>query len=580
MPVSRINLKQLIPASQWLRYYDAQSFRADLLSALIVIAMLVPQGMAYAMLAGLPPVMGLYASVFPMLVYALFGGSPTLSIGPVALISMMTYAALSPFYSVGSAAYIEAAMLLALLTGGISVLLGVLRFGFLIQLISHPVIKSFVIASAVLIALGQLKFLFDIPLQGDNLIKFVMSAGQHWSETNIESLLFGLAGLTFLLFTPLLLRRFLPFSGHTLDFMIKSLPLVMVLLSIAVVQFHWIDLQQLKTVGPIPQGFPPLHMPEWSLSMLLQLLPGAFMIAMISFVESLSIAQATALQKRSNLNNNQELIALGLANLSAGISSAFPVTGSLSRTVVNAEAGAKTPMAGVLSSLFIVIVGLFFTSIFTHLPLAILAATILVSIWKLVQFQTFFDTWRYSKADGLAMWITFFAVLLIDLSSGLLLGIISTFILMLWRISRPHVATLGLVEGTQHFRNISRHEVRTSPKIFSMRIDENLNFLNANSIKGYIITEVSQNPELQHVIINCSSISAIDLSALEMLEEVNDELDKLGIQLHLSEVKGPVIDKLNSAEFPQHLSGQIFLSHYLAVQALDPEIYGLQPKVR
>lgn len=580
MPVSRINLKQLIPASQWLRHYDAQSFRADLLSALIVIAMLVPQGMAYAMLAGLPPVMGLYASVFPMLVYALFGGSPTLSIGPVALISMMTYAALSPFYSVGSAAYIEAAMLLALLTGGISVLLGVLRFGFLIQLISHPVIKSFVIASAVLIALGQLKFLFDIPLQGDNLIKFAKSAWQNWPESNIESLIFGVAGMVFLLFIPKLIQRVVYFSGHGRDFLIKSLPLVMVLGSIAIVQFQWIEFEQLKTVGLIPQGFPPLRWPDWTLDRVIQLLPGAFMIAMISFVESLSIAQATALQKRNNLNNNQELVALGLANLSAGISSAFPVTGSLSRTVVNAEAGAKTPMAGILSSLFIVIVSMYFTTVFTHLPLTILAATIMVSIWKLVMFKPFIETWRYSKADGLAMWITFFAVLLIDLTTGLLLGMISTFILLLWRIGRPHVAVLGLIEGTQHFRNVSRHDVQTSPKIFAMRIDENLSFLNANSIKGYIITEVSRNRELKHVILNCSSISAIDLSALEMLEEVNDELEKLGIQLHLSEVKGPVIDKLNSAEFPQHLSGQIFLSHYLAVQALDPEIYGLQPKVR
>ncbi len=577
MSLPRLNLKQLIPASEWLSHYRAETFKADLLAALIVIAMLVPQGMAYAMLAGLPPVMGLYASIFPMIVYAIFGGSPTLSIGPVALISMMTYATLSPFYVPGSASYIEAACLLAVLTGVLSLLLGIFRFGFLIQLISHPVIQSFVIASAVLIALGQLKFLFDVPLQGDNLISFVQSAWQYWPATNLESLIFGLLAIAFLILMPKMIQHFVRASGHSIDFMIKSLPLVMVFLSIAIVQFKWIDFQQLKTVGLIPQDLPPLHFPQWDLALVMQLLPGAFMIAMISFIESLSIAQATALQKRSNLNNNQELIALGLANLSAGISSAFPVTGSLSRTVVNAEAGAKTPMAGVLSSCFIVLVGLFFTTLFTHLPLTILAATILVSIWKLVIVKPFVDTWHYSKADGLAMGITFCSVLLIDLTTGLLIGIISTFILMLWRISRPHVAVLGLVEGTQHFRNVSRHDVRTSPHIFAMRIDENLSFLNANAIKGFIITEVSHNPQLRHVLLNCSSISTIDLSALEMLEEVNDELEKLGIQLHLSEVKGPVMDKLQRSKLLQRLSGNIYFSHYLAVQALDPEVYAPNP---
>ncbi|MCO8087307.1 SulP family inorganic anion transporter [Acinetobacter indicus] len=562
-----------LPAWQWLKHYNTVTLKSDLLASLIVIAMLVPQGMAYAMLAGLPPVMGLYASVLPMIIYAFFGSSPTLSIGPVAIISMMTFATLNPLFEVGSPVYIQAACLLALMVGVISLLLGMLRFGFLIQLISHPVIKSFIIASALLIALGQLKFLFNVPLQANNIPEFVLSVFEYIGLMHWESLIFGIASILFLVFMPKFfnleaVKQRLGASG----FIIKSLPLVLVVVSIALVYFFNLQQVGIKTVGEIPSGFPALSMPFWNLELVLQLLPGAAMIAMISFVESLSIAQATALQQRSQLNSNQELIALGAANIGAGLSSAFPVTGSLSRTVVNADAGAKTSMAGVLSSLFIVLVSLYFTGFFRDLPLTILAATIIVSIWKLVELKPFIDTWRYSKADGLAMWITFFGVLFIDISTGLIIGIVSTFILLLWRISRPHIAEIGLVEGTQHFRNIQRHQVMTSAKVLSIRIDEDLTFLNSNTLKGFLINAVSQKPELEHVVINGSSISAIDLSALEMLEDLDNELRKLNIQLHFSEVKGPVMDKLQRSKLLNHLSGKIFLTHYQAIRELSPDI--------
>lgn len=561
-----------LPAWQWLKHYNTVTLKSDLLASLIVIAMLVPQGMAYAMLAGLPPVMGLYASVLPMIIYAFFGSSPTLSIGPVAIISMMTFATLNPLFEVGSPVYIQAACLLALMVGVISLLLGILRFGFLIQLISHPVIKSFIIASALLIALGQLKFLFNVPLQANNIPEFVLSVFEYIGLMHWESLIFGIASILFLVFMPKFfnleaVKQRLGASG----FIIKSLPLVLVVVSIALVYFFNLQQVGIKTVGEIPSGFPALSMPFWNLELVLQLLPGAAMIAMISFVESLSIAQATALQQRSQLNSNQELIALGAANIGAGLSSAFPVTGSLSRTVVNADAGAKTSMAGVLSSLFIVLVSLYFTGFFRDLPLTVLAATIIVSIWKLVELKPFIDTWRYSKADGLAMWITFFGVLFIDISTGLIIGIVSTFILLLWRISRPHIAEIGLVEGTQHFRNIQRHQVITSAKVLSIRIDENLTFLNSNTLKGFLINAVSQKPELEHVVINGSSISAIDLSALEMLEDLDNELRKLNIQLHFSEVKGPVMDKLQRSKLLNHLSGKIFLTHYQAIRELSPD---------
>lgn len=567
-------LTTLLPAWRWLRTYSPDKFKSDLLSALIVIAMLVPQGMAYAMLAGLPPIMGLYASILPMIIYAMAGSSPTLSIGPVAIISMMTFATLNPLFEVGSPVYIQAACLLAVMVGVISLLLGIFRFGFLIQLISHPVIKSFIIASALLIALGQFKFLVGVPLKANNIPEFVLSVWQYIRYSNSASLIFGLLALIFLIYLPKVLQSNAVQSriGST-AFLTKALPLSLVVISIAAVYFLDLKAVGIKTVGEIPSGFPPLSMPYWNLDLVITLFPGAAMIAMISFVESLSIAQATALQQRSHLNSNQELVALGLSNLSAGLSSAFPVTGSLSRTVVNADAGAKTPLAGVISSLLIVVVSLYFTGFFRDLPLAILAATIIVSIWKLVDFKPFIETWRYSKADGIAMWITFFGVLCIDISTGLLLGIVSTFILLLWRISRPHIAVIGLVEGTQHFRNIQRHHVLTSNKVLSMRIDENLTFLNANTFKGFLINAMSQYADLEHVVINCSSISAIDLSALEMLEDLNAELNKLDIKLHFSEIKGPVMDKLRHSKLLNHLSGRIYLSHFQAMQELSPEVF-------
>ena len=553
----------IFPALKWLKTYHPRHFKADVVAALSVLAMLVPQGMAYAMLAGLPPVMGIYASILPMIIYAFTGSSTTLSIGPVAIISMMVFSALQPLFAVGSTAYIEAACLLAIMVGIISLILGLFRFGFLIQLISHPVIKSFIIASALLIALGQFKFLLDIPLQTNNIPEFIGSLVINFHHISFLSMGVSLAAISILVFLPKWVRS---------DFLNKTIPLLLVLSSIIVVYAFSLDQHGLKTVGIIPTGLPSFHFPTWNFDLIQKLLPSAFIIAMISFVESLAIAQATALQKRDDLNSNQELIALGLANIAAGINMGFAVSGSLSRTVVNSDAGAKTPMSGVMSSLLMIAVSLYFTSFFQNLPLTILAATIFVSIWKLVSFLPFFETWKYSKADGLAMWATFLGVTCIDISAGLVIGIILTFILLLWRISRPHIAVIGLVEGTQHFRNVSRYDVLTTETIASFRIDENLNFLNAHVLKGYIITELSHNPQIQHVVINCSSISNIDLSAVEMLEDLNRELLQLGIQLHLSEVKSPVMDRLNSSRLINMLSGKIFLSHYQAIQTLSPEI--------
>lgn len=563
------HLLRVLPCITWLKHYRLDYAKADLLSACIVVALLLPQSMAYALIAGLPPIMGLYASILPLMLYAFFGSSSTLSLGPVAILAMMTFAFLHPIFPVGSAEYLNASCLLAILTGIISFLLGIFRFGFLIQLISHPVIKSFIIASALLIALGQFRFLLDIPLRSDNFINFSSSFIQYFKNIDITTSIIGLISVLFLVFFPKLIQQFFPNFKSS----IKLLPLILIFLSIALLSFLNLPI---KTVGHIPSGLPNLSLPTWSWDLIIKLLPASILIAMINFVESLSIAEATALQQRKQLNSNQELTALGLANIGAGLTSGFPIGGSLSRTVVNADAGAKTPCSGIFVAIFIIIISLYLTKLFYHLPLAVLSATILVSIWKLVKIKPFLDTWHYSKRDFIAMLITFIAVMMIDIATGLMIGVISTFVLLLWKMSRPHIAVIGLVEGTQHFRNIKRHKVLTCPTVFSLRIDEKLTFLNAHPLKQYIIDEVSQNNQLQHVVLNCSSISDIDFSALEMLEDVNYELQKLNILLHLSEVKGPVMDLLQNSHFLSALSGQVFLSHYQAMKVLSPLFKGEQ----
>lgn len=557
-----------LPLLQWLKQYQFADFKADLIASMIVVALLIPQAMAYALVAGLPPIMGLYASILPLILYTIFGGSSTLAIGPVAILAMMSFAFLSPIFPVGSAEYLQAACLLALLTGVISVLLGLLRFGFLIQLISRPVIHSFIIAAALLITLGQLRFLLDIKLKSDNLIVFIQSFILHFHNINLLTTAIGLISILLLIYLPKLLAywRIAQYS--------KIIPLFLVILAIIIHQSaqHFLHFSiNIPSVGVIPSGLPEFHVPTWSWSLVQQLFIPAFLIATINFVESISIAEATALQQRKHLNSNQELLAMGVANIGAGLTSGFPVGGSLSRTMVNTDAGVKTPISGIFVAIFIIIISLFLTQGFYYLPLSILAATIIVSIWKLVKIKPFIETWKYSKHDGIAMMITFLTVLFIDIATGLVVGVISALVLLLWKMSRPHIAVIGLVPKTQHFRNIKRHHTLTLSHICSIRIDENLSFLNAHSLKQFIINEISHNQQLKHIILNCSSISHIDFSALEMLEELNDELFLLNIYLHLSEVKGPVMDCLEHSHFLQQLNGQVFLSHYQAVKLLNKE---------
>jgi SulP family sulfate permease len=571
-------LASYLPVLDWGRRYDRQAFLNDGVAALIVTIMLIPQSLAYAMLAGLPPVYGLYASILPLVAYTLFGTSRTLAVGPVAVVSLLTASAAGSVAAPGSAEYIAAALTLAFLSGVILFAMGIFRLGFVANLLSHPVISGFITASGLLIATSQLKHLLGIEASGHTLIELGQSLFGSLPDTNIATLLLG--GLTtgFLFWArkglkPALLRLGLPAGVATI--LSRTGPVFAVVVSILAV--IWLDLgaRGVAVLGDVPQGLPPLTIPPLDMALWTTLLPAAFLISMIGFVESVSIAQTLAAKRRQSIRPDQELVGLGAANLAAAFSGGYPVTGGFARSVVNFDAGAETPAAGAYTALGIALASLFLTPFLFNLPIAVLAATIIVAVLSLVDLGALGRTWRYSRFDFSAMAATILLTLLAGVEIGILAGVALSLLLHLWRSSRPHVAEIGQVPGTRHYRNILRHDVRRSDEVLSLRIDESLWFGNARAVEDVIQRAVAGRKGLRHVVLNCAAVNAIDASALESLELVIHRLADQGIDFHLSEVKGPVMDRLANSALLAHLTGRVFLSHHEAMAALAPEITDL-----
>ncbi len=306
-------------------------------------------------------------------------------------------------------------------------------------------------------------------------------------------------------------------------------------------------------------------------ALILQLLPAAVLISLVGFVESVSVAQTLAAKRRERIEPNQELVALGGANVAAALSGGFPVTGGFARSVVNFDAGAQTPLAGALTALGIGITVLLFTPLFHNLPHAVLAATIIIAVLSLVDLSALRRTWRYSRQDAAAMAATMLGVLLIGVESGILLGVGLSLLLFLWRTSQPHIAVVGQLPGSEHFRNVERFAVVQSPRVLSVRVDESLYFPNARFLEDRIAELIGRHPQAEHLVLMCPGVNLIDASALESLEAITARLHAAGIQLHLSEVKGPVMDRLRHSDFLSHFGGQVFISQYEALLALDPD---------
>jgi len=564
-----------LPVLQWGALYNRELMVSDLVAALIVTIMLIPQSLAYAMLAGLPPEVGLYASVAPLVMYTLLGTSRVLAVGPVAVVSLMTAAAVGEQAALGVHSYWQIALTLAFISGGMLLLMGFLRLGFLANFLSHSVVSGFISASGLLIAASQIKTLMGVQASGDNFFTLVWSLVQQIPNTNVLTLAVGVLATVFLFWVrqqlkPLLIK--LGLNTLAADIVTKAGPVMAIAVTtILAWQLDWPSVG-LKVVGAVPQGLPPLTAPLFDVELWKDLFIPALLISIVGFVESVSVGQTLAARRRERIEPNQELVALGACNVSASLTGGFPVTGGFARSVVNADSGARTPAAGLYTAVGITLASLFLTPALFYLPHATLAATIIVAVLSLVDFSIFKHTWRFAKADFAAVTITLLTTLIFGVEIGLVAGVALSLAIHLYRSSQPHIAAIGLVPGTEHFRNVLRHEVLTSPQVLCLRIDESLYFANARNIEDRLNAEVASNPQLKHVVLQCSAINDIDASALESLEAIQKRLRESDICLHLSEVKGPVMDRLEKSDFLKHLSGKVFLTNYRAVQQLSPEI--------
>jgi len=566
-------IRRYLPILDWAGDYNRDTATSDLVAAVIVTIMLIPQSLAYAMLAGLPPEMGLYASILPLVAYAIFGTSRALAVGPVAVVSLMTAAAVGNLALQGTAEYAAAAIALAFLSGLMLVLMGVFRLGFIANFLSHPVIAGFITASGILIAASQLRHILGIPGGGHTLVEIAHGLWANLALTNPITLVIGMGAAVFLFWVrkglkPLLLK--IGLGPRLADIVAKAGPVAAVAVTTLAVWGLGLHERGVAIVGSVPQGLPPLTVPSFDLDIWIALAGSAALISIIGFVESVSVAQTLAAKKRQRIVPDQELVGLGASNIAAAFSGGYPVTGGFARSVVNFDAGAATPAAGAFTAVGILLAALLLTPLIHFLPTATLAATIIVAVLSLVDLSILKKTWSYSKADFSAVLATILLTLGLGVEAGVSAGVVLSIFLFLYKTSRPHIAEVGLVPGTQHFRNILRHKVETHPEVLTIRIDESLYFANARFLEDYVYDRVVPDKSLKHVILMCSAVNEIDMSALESLEAINHRLGSLGIMLHLSEVKGPVMDRLQRAHFLDELRGRVFLSQYDAMLALTP----------
>lgn len=568
-------LTRLVPALDWLRHYERKHLSGDTLAGVIVATLLIPQGMAYALLAGLPLQFGLYASLLPLAVYAMFGSSRFVAVGPVAMVSLLIANGVAELAEPGSPRYLVFATATALVVGLMQIAMGTARLGVLTNFLSHPVLSGFSSAAAIIIALSQVKHLLGVKLpQTEHFHELLAQLVGAVPQTNVPTLVIGVASILLLFAFQYLLPRLLA-SWKRLPSLVaqslsKSGPLFVVIVGTAIVAaFGLGETSGVNIVGEIPRGLPKFALPALSASEFLPLIPLALTVSLVGFLESISVAKTLAAKRRQKVESNQELIALGAANLAAGVTGAFPVTGGFSRSVVNFSAGANTGLASLITAALLAVSVLVLMPLFHHLPQAVLGAVIMVAVAGLIDVATPRRLWRYDKADAAALILTFVAVLGVGIEKGILIGAASTITLYLWRTSRPHMAVVGRVVNTEHFRNVRRYETQTLPHVLMLRIDENLYFANAKYIEDFVLRTAAEQPQLRHLVLICSAINFIDASALETLTSLVNGMRDAGIQLYLTEVKGPVMDRLARTDFLDQLGHErVFLTTQAAYEKL------------
>ncbi|GIJ09323.1 SulP family inorganic anion transporter [Micromonospora andamanensis] len=554
---------RVVPLLGWLRHYDRRTLRHDLIAGVTVAVMLVPQSMAYAALAGMPPVTGLYASVVPLLVYALLGSSGSLAVGPVAITALMTGTALAPLAHGDPARYAALAGLLALLVGAIQVLMGVLRLGALVNFMSHSVLSGFTSAAAIVIAASQVKDLLG--LDAGRAETFPEIAASIWrSVTTVHPLtvlvsLTSVAGL-------LLLRRYLP----------KLPGALLVVAGITAVSAGFsLGTQGVRILTEVPGGLPAPAVPALGGSDVAALLPAAVAIALVAYMEGIAVAKSLAARSRQQISPNQELAAVGSANVAAGLFQAFPVAGGFSRSAVNFSAGARTPVASVVTALVVALTAVFLTPAFHHLPKAVLAAIVVVAVLGLVDRRSAVTAWRTRRSDGLTLALTFVVTLLFGVEPGLAAGVAFGLAVFLWRSARPHLAELGRVPGTQTYRNVARYAgLVTDPRVAIVRVDGPLYFANAQFLEDRLLGLAEQRPELTALVLDASAMSDTDADGAHAVAELRQRLAAHGVALHLATVRGPVRDLLGRAGGWQtmHGDGQVHADLTAALAATGARV--------
>ncbi|MEM6766185.1 MAG: solute carrier family 26 protein [Bacteroidota bacterium] len=540
-------MKTYFPFLSWIPAYKRENLSGDISAGLTVGIMLIPQGMAYAMLAGLPPIYGLYASTLPLIVYALFGTSPQLAVGPVAMDSLLVASGVSTLADPGSEQYISLVILLALMVGIIQLSMGLLRLGFLVNFLSHPVLAGFTSAAALIIASSQLTHLLGVDIPRLKVHETLLLVGQKAGAINLPTLLLGLLGIGILLFLKKLKKRI---PG----------PLVIVIMGILLVYGLSLSEQGVKIVADIPAGLPSISTPNIHLENARQLIPIAFTIAFIGFMESIAISKALENKHKTHeVKPNQELIALGLANSLGSFLKSFPVTGGFSRSAVNAQAGANSGLASLISAGVIILTLLFLTPLFYYLPKAVLAAIIMAAVLGLVNIKEAIHLWKTDKRDFFLFLFTATATLVLGIKEGIMLGVALSIFMVIYRISYPHIAILGRIPQSNDYRNIHRFDkLTTYQHIFIFRFDAQLYFANTAYFKNFLLSNTQANPDIKHVILDASAINTIDSSAINMLQDVMASLQQEGITLYMVEVKGPIRDTLTKNGILQEENRELF----------------------
>lgn len=565
--------RSLLPAGHWLQQYPRHYFVGDLLAGFIVAVMLVPQGMAYALLAGLPPEIGLYASIVPLIIYGLLGSSRALAVGPVAIVSLLVASGIAPLAEAGRADYLQLAVVLALLVGLIQLMMGLVRLGFLVNFLSHPVLAGFTSAAALLIGFSQLKHLLGTAMPRLPFFELLQYAVINLAKTNWITLSIGAGSILVLLYFKLALGKQLKRWGIPSRWVLpitKTAPLIIVALGTVLVWGLRLDQRAgVAIVGDVPAGLPPLTLPLVDLGLWQQLLPTALVISFVGYMESIAVAKSLASKRRQKVAANQELIALGAANLGAMFTGGYPVTGGFSRSVVNYDAGANSGLASIITAVLIALTVIFLTPIFYFLPQAVLAAIVIVAVAGLVDVKTFQHVWQYNKADAVSFVVTFLAVLAVGVENGILFGVGVALLLFIWRSSRPHVAVVGRLGESEIYRNVLRHQVQCWPQVVAVRIDESLYFANSKFLEDTVLGLVADQPEVDHFVLIGTAVNFIDASALETLESLERQLHDAGVQLHLAAIKGPVLDRLRDIGFVEHLGEQfVHLTTHDAMRAI------------